>query len=156
MWRLIFSRYKLDVVLHQNLQSILDNYEYSCGASLAELKLPEDYKEVEIRDHECNDPIEILHYSAKYSPICIYCATEQVYEKDDEYPMCQSCIDKPTIILRLKNKHTFIFCTCFLIICFTEIYLLFFLSFPSVWFFSLCFFKKGFCTFVSPFLIKLL
>ena len=47
----------------QNLQSILDNYEYSCGASLAELKLPEDYKGVEIRDHECNDPIEILYYS---------------------------------------------------------------------------------------------
>ena len=95
MWRLIFLRYKLDVVQRQNLQSILDNYEYSCGASLAELKLPEDYKEVEIRDHECNDPIEILYYSAKYSPICIYCATEQGYEKDDEYPKYQSCIDKP-------------------------------------------------------------
>ena len=102
MWRLIFSRYKLDVVQRQNLQSILDNYEYSCGASLAELKLPEDYKEVEIRDHECNDPIEILYYSAKYSPICIYCATEQGYEKD-EYPKCQSCIDKPTIYVKAKK-----------------------------------------------------
>ena len=103
MWRLIFSRYEVDAVQRQNLQSILDNYEYSCGASLAELKLPEDYKEVEIRDHEYNDPIEILYYSAKYSPICIYCATEQGYEKDNEYPKCQSCIDKPTIYVKAKK-----------------------------------------------------
>ena len=104
MWRLVFSRYRLNGVQRQNLQGILEDFDYSCGASLAELQLPDDYKEVEIRDHECNDPIEILYYSAKYSPICIYCAREQGYERENENPKCQSCNDKPTIFVKSKNK----------------------------------------------------
>uniref|UniRef100_A0A1X7TME8 Uncharacterized protein n=1 Tax=Amphimedon queenslandica TaxID=400682 RepID=A0A1X7TME8_AMPQE len=67
-----------------------------------ELNLPEAFSEVEIRDHECNDPIEVLYYSAKYSPICIYCAKDEGYEKDNEYPKCENCQDKPT--LYIKNK----------------------------------------------------
>ena len=102
MWRLVFSRFKLDAAHRQTLQDILDDHEYTCGAFLAKLNLPEAFSEVEIRDHECNDPIEVLYYSAKYSPICIYCAKDEGYGNGNEYPRCENCKDKPAIFI--KNK----------------------------------------------------
>uniref|UniRef100_A0A1X7SQM0 Uncharacterized protein n=1 Tax=Amphimedon queenslandica TaxID=400682 RepID=A0A1X7SQM0_AMPQE len=100
MWRLIFSRYKLNSDQRRDLQSVLDDYEYSCGASLAELNLEDVYKDVEIRAHNCYDPIEVLYYSAKFTPICVYCATPQAYTAENEYPKCENCYDKPPIYKR--------------------------------------------------------
>ena len=70
MWRIIFSKYKLKKEQCVYLQALFDKYMYSCGASLKDLELPEEYSTVEIRDHDCYDPIEKLYYSAKNDPIC--------------------------------------------------------------------------------------
>ncbi len=48
-------------------------------------------------DMPCGNPIEKLYYTAKYEPICIYCATSvQVNPQgEDHYPQCQDCDDNP-------------------------------------------------------------
>lgn len=50
-WRLVFSKYKLTPDQIQQLQLILDNLSYSCGSKLKDLDLPEEFSNVEIRDH---------------------------------------------------------------------------------------------------------
>ena len=94
MWRLVFSRYKLSLSQRLSLQSILDNYEYTRGATFSDLHLPEEFKDVDVRDHDCFDPIEKLYYSAKYTPICVHCGVEEPYTKEKEYPVCVNCSDK--------------------------------------------------------------
>ena len=71
MWRLVFSKHKLNLRKRQFLQRLLEEYTYTCGSTLAELDL-EDYKDVEIRDHACGDVIEKLYYSAGFEPnLCL-------------------------------------------------------------------------------------
>ena len=38
MWRLVYSKYKLSVAQRCQLQRLLDDYSYSCGAKLEELE----------------------------------------------------------------------------------------------------------------------
>ena len=45
---------------------------------LEELNLPDTLSSVCILDNNCNDPIEPLYYSADFSPICVYCASEDL------------------------------------------------------------------------------
>ena len=40
----------------------------------------------------------MIYYSAKYSPICIYCAGVVESAPQDKYPQCQDCQDKPEIV----------------------------------------------------------
>ena len=98
MWRIIFAKYKLSQHQRNYLQLILDDHMYTCGTSLSELNLPEEYNYVEIRDHDCYDPIERLYYSAKNEPICIYCGECQPYTSDNQYPQCDDCSDKPALL----------------------------------------------------------
>ena len=58
-------------------------------APLQELDLgPELCDLVFVRTLTCGDLIEILYYTAKYEPICIYCA-QSVDDSDGEnYPQC--------------------------------------------------------------------
>ena len=58
MWRLVFSKCKLFVVQHHQLQRLLDDYSYSCEAKPEELDLGEQIKNVKIRYHVCGDSIE--------------------------------------------------------------------------------------------------
>ena len=97
MWRLIFSKYKLNDAQRKNLQILLDNYEYSCGATLKDLCLPEEYCDVDVRDHDCHDVVEKLYYSAKFDPICVYCGKDEPYTDKNNYPQCHSCKDKPAV-----------------------------------------------------------
>ena len=47
---------------------------YICGASLEDLKLTRNFlSDVYVRDISHGDPIGKLYYTAKYSPICVYC-----------------------------------------------------------------------------------
>lgn len=106
MWRLVFSRYKLGPKHHKELQEILNDQEYSCGASLKDLQLPDVFKDVEIREHDCYDPIERPYYSTKFSPICVYCAIDQPFTIENEYPKCSGCIEKsPIYIVKKKKKY---------------------------------------------------
>lgn len=92
MWRLIFSKYKLGKEDRAYLQKVLEDFDYSCGASIKDLELPEKFADVEICDHNCHPSIELLYYSAKYDPICIHCGVEQPFSNDREYPICPNCI----------------------------------------------------------------
>ena len=103
MWRIIFSKYKLKKEQCVYLQALFDNYMYSCGASLKDLELPEEYSTVEIRDHDCYDPIEKLYYSAKNDPICMYCAKDQPYTSEEYYPLCSDCESQGKVAV-LKRK----------------------------------------------------
>lgn len=98
MWRLIFSKYKLTKEQRLTLQQLLDEYEYTCGATLKDLDLPEEYQDVDVRDHDCYDIIEKLYFSAKYAPICVYCGVDQQFTEEGKYPQCSLCKDKPSIV----------------------------------------------------------
>ena len=69
MWRLIFSKFKLKSTQKQQLQQLLGNLSYTCSSKLRDLNLPEEFSNVEIRDHHCKDPIEKLYYSALMFPL---------------------------------------------------------------------------------------
>ena len=99
MWRLVFSRYKLKATQRLQLQQLLDNNVYTCGSKLKDLNLSEEFNDVEIKDHCCNDPIEKLHYSANLEPLCIYCGKDEPFTTSDQYPQCESCLDLPNIFL---------------------------------------------------------
>ena len=91
MWRLVFSKYKLKKQQKEDLQRLLDDYMYSCGASLKDLNLPPEFNKVDLRDHDCFDHIETLYYSAKYQPICVYCAQDQPFTSEKKFPLCHNC-----------------------------------------------------------------
>ena len=80
------------------LQHLIEDFEYTCGATLKDLHLPEEYDDVDVRDHNCFNTVEKLYYSAKYTPICIYCGIEQSYSDENSYPQCLLCKDKPRIV----------------------------------------------------------
>ena len=65
----MYSKYKLTVAKQHQLQLLLDDHSYSCGARLEDLHLGDEYKDVEIRGHACRDVIEKLYYSAGFDPI---------------------------------------------------------------------------------------
>ena len=48
--------------------TILDDYTFTCGATLSDLELSSSPSEVCIRDSQ--------YYSMKYDPICIHCCLE--------------------------------------------------------------------------------
>jgi len=68
-----------------------DDHTYTCGSTLAELDLGEDFKGVEIRDHACGNVIEKLYYSAGLGPICVYYGVDQLFTSEDHYHQCEAC-----------------------------------------------------------------
>lgn len=110
MWRLVYALRKLNSTQCLSLQNSLSGMSFSCGAPLQELDIiPELRDLVFVRTLACGDPIEVLYYTAKFEPICIYCAQSMdSYDSASEnYPQCDSC-DKPAI-----KKSNFIFCYSF-------------------------------------------
>jgi len=97
MWRLIYSKHKLSRSQRTQLQQVLGDYTYTCGAKLVELNLGNSFKEVEVWDHLCGDPAEKLYYSAGFEPICVYCARDQPFTCADQYPQCPDCSHCPAV-----------------------------------------------------------
>jgi hypothetical protein len=97
MWRIIYSKYKLTKEQRITLQRILDDFIYTCGSKLHDLHLPEEFNNVEVKDHLCYDHIEKLYYSAKLSPICIFCGRDQPYTCENTYPQCSECAHREPI-----------------------------------------------------------
>ena len=97
MWRLLYSKYKLDVHEKQNLEMALEGMSYTCGSMIQDLGLTGRLSDVYVCDHRCNDLIETLYYKANYDPICIYCGEPQNYADTKAYPKCNSCKDRPSI-----------------------------------------------------------
>ena len=104
LWRLIFSKYKLKKEECDQLEVLLSNIMYTCGATLKELDLPAVYEFVDVRDHDCIDHIEKLYYSAGKIPICVYCANDQLYTDENKYPQCNACESKPSIMKKSQKK----------------------------------------------------
>ena len=68
---------------------------YTCGSQLKDLDLPEEFKNMEIWVHNCQDPIKKLYYSANSQ--CVYCAENEPWTIPDQYPQCQECCSLPPI-----------------------------------------------------------
>ncbi len=98
MWRLVYATHKLKPPERQAVENARNGMSFSCGSPLQDLELPLDLTDkVYMRDLNCHEPIEILYYSAKYDPICIYCGQPEPFKNEKEYPQCDSCQDKPCI-----------------------------------------------------------
>ena len=116
MWHLLYAPRKFSSVARQELESVLEDYTFSCGAALSDLELPSVLSEVCARDLQCYDPVEKLYYSMNYNPICIYCcADENLVTKDGYYPQCEFCQDKVPVKKRVCAVINFclvlVFCT---------------------------------------------
>ena len=71
LWRQLHSKKKITVPEKQQLQTILEDVSYSCGAMLEELDIPQNLHCVHVLEHNCYDPLEPLYYKARFEPICV-------------------------------------------------------------------------------------
>lgn len=99
LWRLLYSKRKLTPPEKQELQTLLEDVSYSCGATFQELDLPDSLSCVHILKNNCYDPVEPLYYVAGFDPICAYCGCEEVQDlsTSESYPMCDCCKDRDPI-----------------------------------------------------------
>ena len=108
-WRLLFSKRSLPFHDRQELERLLSDISYTCGARIDDLQLPERLTCVKIRAHQCSDPIERLYYSAYPDDIlCIHCgSTENIVEREDTavYPFCTACTTKVRMCKRTKRSE---------------------------------------------------
>ena len=102
-WRLLFSKRKLALHERHELEQLLSDISYTCGAKIEDLQLPEQLKCVEIRTHQCIDRIEKLYYTAYPSDVlCIHCGnTENIVDSEELiYPQCNDCSNKEKVYKR--------------------------------------------------------
>ena len=99
---LLYSPRKLSPALRKQLSTLLEDYTYTCGATLSDLELPDALSSVCARDIQCYDPLENLYFSMKYEPICIHCCGDKsLRNKEGYYPQCELCADKTPIAKRV-------------------------------------------------------
>ena len=98
MW-LVYSKNKLSVAKRHQLQQLLNDHSFSCGARLQDLHRGDEFmlKDVEIRDHACGDTIETLYYSAGFEPVCVYCGCDQPFTSPEQYTQCEACSHNPPV-----------------------------------------------------------
>ena len=95
MWRLLYCKTKL----LKNSVLCLSHYWITILIHVAQdIELSVPFKEVYVRNISCYEPIEKLYYSARYDPICIYCAEEVIVQDANAefFPQCTHC-SKPKI-----------------------------------------------------------
>ncbi len=99
MWRIVYSKFKLTPSEKEMLQAALEEFTYSCGAQIKDLKLGGrfDGEIVAFRQIHCYEPLEKLYYAVgEYETICIYCCSDMdVVCKEDFYPQCKLCTKEP-------------------------------------------------------------
>ena len=62
LWHLIFfSKTEYSQVTVAIFRNFMISYTYTCGSTLAELDLGENFKDVEVRNYICGDFIEKLY-----------------------------------------------------------------------------------------------
>ena len=93
-----YSRHKLTTKERTDLQAAISDVLFTCGAQIQDLNLPGRLHEVYTRQIICWEPIENLYYTAKFSPISVYCASDVSVVQNDKYPQCSDCTDEPVII----------------------------------------------------------
>ena len=114
MWRLLYSLRKLSSTARQNLVTILDDFTFTCGATVSDLELSDSLSDVCVRDVQCYDPLEKLYYSMNYEPICIHCCSEDnLVSVQGCYPQCENCKHKEPVKKSLKLLFYFVqLCPC--------------------------------------------
>ena len=99
---LLYSPRKLSSTAKQELVAILDNYTFTCGASLNDLELSGSLSEDCVCDIQCYDPLEKLYYLMNYDPIYIYCCSEEnLVSVQGCYPQCPNCKHKEPVKKRV-------------------------------------------------------
>ncbi len=97
---LFYSKRKLKPEEKTQLQQVLDDMLFSCGAQLQELDdIPATLKDIVfVREMSCGQPIEKLYHAARFDDICVYC-TEVVSPWSNPGPtvQCNDCLEKPPI-----------------------------------------------------------
>ena len=77
--RLLFSKRKLTIREHAQLEQIVVDISYTCGATTDDLILSDTLQSVGLHSHNCSDPIEKIYYSAyKDDLICITAAPQTI------------------------------------------------------------------------------
>ena len=78
MWRLLYAPRKLSSVARQELESLLEDYTFSCGAALSDLELLSVLSEACARDLQCYDPVEkiVLFYELRSDMYILLCRRE--------------------------------------------------------------------------------
>ena len=105
MWRLIYSKGKLNVDEKERLNSALSRLSFSCG-SPQEAPIPEDLSDVVyVKKSCCHDRVETLYYSANFANICVYCSIDLPPEEhnQDYLPQCEECKEKPKVAKKSKK-----------------------------------------------------
>ena len=102
-WRLLFSKRKLAIQEHQELEQLLIGISCTCGAKMEDIQLLLGLNCVETRTHVCNDRIEKLYYTAyPRDVLCIHCgSTENIVDSEEE--MIYPCI---VMTVQTKMKCT--------------------------------------------------
>lgn len=59
-WCLLISKRKLTIRERAELEEIVADISYTCGATTDDLILPDAFKSVGLRGHDCSDPIEMI------------------------------------------------------------------------------------------------
>ena len=106
MWRLIYSKRKLNMDEKERLNSALSGLSFSCGSPLQEAPIPEDLADVVyVKKLRCHERVETLYYSANFADICVYCSVDlPPEERDHDYlPQCEECKEKPKIAKKSKK-----------------------------------------------------
>ena len=98
-WRLLYCEQKLTKKERENLEEALVDVSFTCGAPLQDLELPGKLANVYVQHISCEEPIERLYYTAKYPPICVYCAhsLDKADSESGYLSQCVECKDKPRI-----------------------------------------------------------
>ncbi len=107
--RCLHSRAKLKSCERPVVAQFLETVDYSCGSSMNDIDCDESsvLKKLFVRENvDCQTPIELPYYSAKYPPICYYCGTEpdeDAMEDKGHYPLCADCRNlQPLIPIRTR------------------------------------------------------
>jgi len=71
MWHLVYSKYKLKKPELAELNMAMNDYTYTCGASLSDLCHPGRLADVHvaIRLLRCYDPLEKLYYRNRFASL---------------------------------------------------------------------------------------
>jgi hypothetical protein len=107
LWRLLYSKKKIDPKNISFLEKIVADITYRCGATFDDLQLPTELQSVCVKVHQCYDPMEKLSYSCGFPIVCYYCARDlnESVTSSEYYPQSSHCAGKPPIKKSSSTKR---------------------------------------------------
>ena len=99
MWRLVYSKRKLNTDEREHLDSALSGLSFSCGSPLQEAPIPEDLTDVVyVKKLRCHDRVETLYYSTNSADvICVYCSVDLPPSESDQDQRKTSITGQPQL-----------------------------------------------------------